>query len=67
MSDDRELRFGTVALEKGFITKDQLVEALIIQIDDNIDRKKHRVIGTILFELGYITHQQIDQVLKEII
>lgn len=66
MSDDRELRFGTIAMEKGFITKAQLVEALIAQIDDNIDKKKHRLIGTILFELGYITHQQIDKVLAEI-
>ena len=66
MSDDIELRFGTIAMEKGFITKAQLVEALIAQIDDNIDKKKHRLIGTILFELGYITHQQIDKVLAEI-
>ena len=66
MSNERELRFGTVALEKSFITKDQLVDALITQIDDNIDRKKHRLIGTILFDLGYITHQQIDQILSEI-
>ncbi|MBN2063126.1 MAG: hypothetical protein JW882_22165 [Deltaproteobacteria bacterium] len=63
MNDQRELRFGTIALEKGFITKAQLIDALIAQVDDNIEKKRHRLIGTILFELGYITHREIDEVL----
>jgi len=28
------LRFGTIAVKRGFITKKQLVEALSIQVDD---------------------------------
>ena len=59
-----EKRFGTVAAEKGFITKDELIEAMNIQVKEDIEGKKHRLIGTILFDLGAITLQQVDEVLK---
>jgi len=59
-----EKRFGTIAVEKGFITRDQLFEAIKIQLTEDIEGKKHRLIGTILFEEGYIDIRQIDEVLK---
>ena len=59
-----EKRFGTVAAEKGFITKDELIEAMNIQVKEDIEGKKHRLIGTILFDQGVITLQQVDEVLK---
>ena len=58
-----EQKFGTVALEKGFITEDQLTSALDTQMKDTLRQRKHRVIGTILFDQGYINVQQIDEVL----
>ena len=60
----QQLRFGTIAIEKGFITKEQLMDAIGIQVSDEIEHKAHRRIGTILFDLGYISHPQIDEVLE---
>ena len=59
-----ERRFGTIAVEKGFITIEQLVEAMNIQIVENVEKGKHRPLGTILFEQGLITNHQIDEVLS---
>lgn len=59
-----ERRFGTIALKKGFITEGQLANALDIQMSDTVRKRKHRVIGTILFEQGHLNTQQIDVVLR---
>lgn len=56
-------RFGTIAVEKGFITEDQLGEALTIQAKENVDEGKHRLLGRILLEQGLITASQLDEVL----
>jgi len=57
-------RFGAIAVEKGFITGAQLIEAITIQIRDDTAGKRHRLTGTILFELGYMDTRQIDDVLR---
>jgi hypothetical protein len=57
-------RFGIVAVEKGFITLEQLFEAIKIQIVEDLDGSKHRLIGEILRGKKYITADQIDEVLK---
>ena len=59
-----EKRFGTIAVEREFVTKTQLIEAINTQVIEDIEGKKHRLIGTILFEQGVINIQQIDEVLK---
>ena len=59
-------RFGVIAVEKGFITKDQLFEALKIQITEEIEKKEHRLIGRILYDLELLTLSQIDEVLDTI-
>ena len=56
-------RFGTIAVEKGFITVDQLVKAMNIQIIEDVEGQKHRPLGSILFDQGLITNAQIDEVL----
>lgn len=58
-------RFGQIAVEKGFITVEQLKQALSEQVDDDISNRRHRLIGTILFEKDWITTQQIDIILHE--
>lgn len=60
-----EKRFGVTAVKKGFITSDQLVEALAIQIAEDISTGSHDLVGKILFEQGIITMEQIDVVLKD--
>jgi hypothetical protein len=59
-------RFGQIAVEKGFITIEQLKKALSEQVDDDVANKRHKLIGTILFEKDWITSQQIDIVLNEL-
>ena len=56
-------RFGFIAVEKGFITTEQLVEAFRIQVTEEIEKGKHTLIGAILFDLGHITLSQIQEVL----
>lgn len=59
-----EKRFGLVAVEKGFVTPEQVREALDIQFTENMAKRKHRFIGTILVDKGYMKHSQISEVLK---
>ena len=57
-------RFGAVAIDKGFITLENLIEAMKIQILENLDSSDHRLIGQILWEEGFIDSEQINEVLK---
>jgi hypothetical protein len=59
-----EKRFGIVAVEKGFATAEQIVEAMRIQVLEDIERGKHRLIGRILLEQGILKLAQIDEVLE---
>ncbi len=59
-----EKRFGISAVDKGFITSDQVIEALTIQVAEDLSIGTHRPIGRILLESGQITLQQLDEVLK---
>ncbi|MBC8552146.1 MAG: hypothetical protein H8D23_21080 [Candidatus Brocadiales bacterium] len=59
-------RFGIISVTKGFVTADQLKEALTEQADDNIVDRPHRLIGRIFFEKGWMTDEQIDTVLNEL-
>jgi aspartate 1-decarboxylase len=57
-------RFGSLAIDKGFITLEHLIEAMKIQILENLQGFDHRLIGQILWEEGYIKTEQINEVLK---
>ena len=59
-----EKRFGVTAVKLGFITSDQLVEALAVQVAEDISTGDHDLIGKILFEQGIMTVEQIDEVLR---
>ena len=58
-----ENRFGTQAVRNGFVTIDQLKEGLNLQVEEDIAGKPHRLIGTILLELGHIDKDQLAKVL----
>jgi hypothetical protein len=53
------------AVEKGFITGHQLVEATVIQVREDVEGKPHRPVGEILVSLGYMNPRQVDEVLTE--
>ncbi len=58
-----EKRYGNIAIEKGFITPEQLMEALNIQVMEEINDGNHRLLGVILFEKKFITLMQDKEVL----
>lgn len=57
-------RFGMIAIEHGFITREQLMLALDEQVEDNLAGRPHRVLGAICFSNGWMTPDQIDTVLN---
>ena len=57
--------FGTMAIDLGYITKEQLIEAMEIQIKENLETRNHRHIGTILKDLGHMDLRKIEKILKE--
>jgi hypothetical protein len=57
-------RFGVTAIEEGFITSEQLFEAMKIQIAEDLKPIGHRLLGEILLDEGYITAEQINEVLE---
>lgn len=59
-------KFAIIAVQKGFITPEQAKAALGEQMDDDLANKRHRLIGAILLDNGWITHQQIEVVLSEL-
>jgi hypothetical protein len=57
-------RFGVTAVKNGFISREQLFEALKIQLAEDLKGAKHRLIGEILRVKEYITEAQIDKVVE---
>jgi hypothetical protein len=57
-------RFGFIAIEKGFINTNQLWEALLKQRSQVLEGTKQISMGTILKDMGYLTQQQINEVLE---
>ncbi len=61
-----EKRFGVLAVEKGLVTADHVIDALRIQVIEDMQKGRHRLIGRILLEQGLMTISQIDEVLASI-
>lgn len=59
-----ERRFGITAVKQGYITAEQLIEALATQIMEELEGSEHRLIGEILLEKEYLTDVQMKGVLK---
>ena len=59
-------RFGAIAVDKGFVSPEDLKKALDIQDQEDLAGKEHRLVGFILFNLDLITADQIDEVLNEV-
>jgi hypothetical protein len=51
-------------VDKGFITKDQLIEALELQARENVEEGKHRLLGQIFVDEGLLTASQVDEILE---
>jgi hypothetical protein len=66
MKNSAHKRFGAIAVEKGFLTTEQLLDALRVQAEENINEGRHRLIGQILVERKYLTESQVEEVLAVI-
>jgi len=64
MKKNYNKRFGTIAVDKEYITEDQLVKGLEIQAQENIMEDKHRLLGQIFVEEGLLTTSQVDEILE---
>ena len=64
-TDPKDVRFATLAMEKGFIDLDQFTEAMRAQIMEDIAGVKHRRVGEILLEMEYISASEISEILAE--
>lgn len=62
--EHHEKRFGVLAVEKGYVTADQVIEGLKIQVMEDVEKGRHRLIGVILLEQGFITTAQLIDVLE---
>lgn len=61
-----EKRFGITAIDKGFITAEDLVRGLTVQVNEDVHKIPHRLLGEIFFDIGLMTDQQIDEVLSSL-
>jgi hypothetical protein len=64
MKKNYNKRFGTIAVDKGYIKEDQLVKALEMQANENVMDGKHRLLGQIFVEEGLLTTSQVDEILE---
>ncbi len=65
-TDDFCKRFGAIAVHKKFSTAEQVKSAIMEQLDDDISGREHRLLGSILYDKGWITEDQIEAVLLEL-
>ena len=63
-TEHQEIRFGVIAVKKGFVKPDQIVYALNIQVSEDLKSGQHRPIGTILLDQEIITLKQFEEVLQ---
>jgi hypothetical protein len=59
-----EIRFGVMAVKMGFATPEQIVDALDIQVKENLFTGRHRRIGAILLDQGIFSRSQMEEVAK---
>lgn len=56
-------QFGAIAIEMGFVSKEELEAALKQQKEMNT-RGEHKLIGMIMLDMGYIDTAQLLDILK---
>jgi hypothetical protein len=65
--EKRKRRFGTIAISKGIISLEQFTEAIEIQAKEELTETKHRLIGEILVDLGFMDPAQVNAIMNELV
>jgi hypothetical protein len=60
-TEPSEVRFGVLAVKMGFVSPDQTVKAMDVQVREDLSTGGHRPLGAILLDLGFITQIQLDK------
>lgn len=63
MMDRSEIQFGTLAVQKGFITPRQLGEAVGLQMKVDLEKGMHKVLKEVLVDMGFMTPSRVEEVL----
>jgi hypothetical protein len=58
------LLIGDILRELGFVTAEQIAEALKIQSSDKEQGQPHRLLGQILLDMGYCQSHELVQALQ---
>jgi len=58
-------RFGYFVIKKGFINKDQFIEAMRVQVSNEQKGDEPVLIGEIMKRMGLMTDEQVEEVIKE--
>jgi len=64
--DDFTHRFGTLAVELGFVTIEQVLGVISEQVTENHYRKLQKKIGRLMIEKGLMSSTQVDAVLDKL-
>jgi hypothetical protein len=64
MVDRSEILFGTMAVQKGFITPGQLGKAVGLQMKVDLENGIHRVLVEVLVDMGFMTPSRVEEVLQ---
>lgn len=59
-------RFGMLAVEMGFVTVEQVREAMGEQVNDDFAGRPRRLLGDILVQRDWMTPREVNVVLKEL-
>jgi hypothetical protein len=59
-------RFGMIAVKRGMITREQVREALLEQLEDDLNEQPHRLLGEILLEKDWMNGDQIERILRDL-
>ena len=64
VSNRHQIRFGALIVEKGIITAKQLGKAVNVQMREDLSGMKHRLLGEILVDMGFMTVNQVNELIK---
>lgn len=66
-TEDIEMRFGVMAVKMGFVSPNHVIDALEIQVKEDLATGKHRPVGAILLDQGLLTELQMQEVVRELV